>query len=88
MEKGELETTITYDKEEQVVRIFSAIRRDQGKLKRAGIQPLNGSTRRGFNYKVPLSRFKWRIASSIPSKRGNNLRKPSNTPLITGRMGA
>jgi len=87
MEKCEQETTITYDMEEQVVNIFTAIRRDIGKLKRAGITPTYGTTRRGFGYKVPLSRFKWRIAATTPSKRGLNLRNTRYKAPNTSRNG-
>ena len=65
MEKAELETTITYDMDERVVRIFSAIRRDQGKLRRAGITPKYGTAARGYGYEVPIMRLKWRITSGV-----------------------
>lgn len=86
VELGELETTITYDRGSPVANIFTAIRRDQSKLKRAGISPSYGNARRGFGYKVPLSRLKWRIASGLPSKRGLNLRNTRNSAVPpTGR---
>ena len=61
MLKAELETTMTYDSEEQLVRIFSARAADQGKLRRAGIEPSRGSVKTGFFYKLPLKRLSWRI---------------------------
>ena len=61
MELGERETTITYDLDQKLVRIFSAIRKDQAKLRKAGIQPKYGNGRDGFNYHVDLACFKWRI---------------------------
>ena len=70
MEKAELETTITYDMAEQVVRIFSAIRRDQTKVEKMGFKPTYGSATRGFGYLVPMMRLKWRITSGVKSKRG------------------
>lgn len=90
MEKGELETTITYDMEEKVARIFSAIRRDQNKLAKAGFKPTYGTATRGYGYKVPMSRLKWRITSGVPSKRGFGkvIPKPLHTTdVIPGRKG-
>lgn len=81
MEKAELETTITYDMAERVVRIFSAIRRDQGKLRRAGITPKYGTADRGYGYEVPIMRLKWRITSGVkrPARVGGF--KPRNTAI-------
>ena len=73
MEKAEMETTITYDVEEKLVRIFSAIRRDQGKLKRAGVLPIHEDRWGGMSYDIPLNRFKWRVTSGTPSKRRGNI---------------
>ena len=90
MELAERETTITYDMEEQVVRIFSAIRRDQTKLNKAGIRPYLGTADRGLFYKVPMSRLKWRVTSGVPSKRGFGTTKVVNvhtTAVIPGRIG-
>ena len=83
MEKAEMETTITYDVEEKLVRIFSAIRRDQGKLKRAGILPIHEDRWGGMSYDVPLNRFKWRVTTGKPSRRGFAARKSHTTSDIT-----
>ena len=82
----ELETTITYDMGEKVVRIFSAIRRDQTKIEKVGIKPCYGSPEHGLGYKIPLSRLKWRVTSGIPSKRGFASRKPHTNVGITNRI--
>ena len=68
-ERSEQETTITYDLEQQRVRIFSAIRRDQGKLRRSSILPYHEDKWGGMSYEVPLNRFKWRVTTGVPSKR-------------------
>ena len=78
MERSEQETTITYDMEQQVVRIFSAIRKDQGRLKRAGILPTNESAN-GYFYNVPLNRLRWRITTGKPSRRGFGTSKSPRT---------
>lgn len=77
MEKSELETTITYDMEQKLVRIFSAIKRDQSKLRKAGFHPKYGTAVRGFGYEVPLVRFKWRLTTGVPSKRGFSKKVPA-----------
>ena len=90
MEKAECETTITYDMEERVVRIFSAIKRDQTRLNKAGIKPYLGRPERGYFYKVPMSRLRWRVTSGVPSKRGFGSQNPKNlhsTASIPGRIG-
>lgn len=85
MELGEQETTITYDKAESLVRVFSAIRRDQTKLQKAGLTPLYGSATRGYGYTVPLSRLRWRITSTTPSRRGFAARNARTNAGISGR---
>lgn len=70
MERSEQETTITYDMEQQVVRIFSAIRRDQGRLKRAGVLPISEDRWGGMSYTVPLNRLRWRVTTGKPSRKG------------------
>lgn len=84
MEKSEQETTITYDEDQKLVRLFTAIRRDQGRLKRAGVLPTGEDKWGGMSYEVPLTRFKWRIASGAPSKRGFAKGRPGN-PRTTGQ---
>jgi hypothetical protein len=76
MELGEKETTITYDMQDKLVRIFTAVRRDQTRLSKAGIQPKYGNGRAGWNYQIPLSRFKWRISAANPIKREVDSMKP------------
>ena len=83
----ELETTITYDMGEKVVRIFSAIRRDQRRIEKVGIKPYAGDPGRGLMYKVPLSRLRWRVTSGIPSKRGFASRKLHTNVDISVRKG-
>ena len=61
MLRAEEETTMTWDSEQQMVRIFSARRRDQGKLRRAGIEPVRGSLKTGLCYELPLNRLVWRV---------------------------
>jgi len=73
---AEQETTITYDNEQKLVRIFTARLGDQGKLRRAGVHPIRGSTARGFFYELPLNRLKWRVtpeSHSNPRVRNVNL---------------
>jgi hypothetical protein len=76
MEKCEQETTITYDLEGQQAHIFSAIRRDQGRLKRAGILPISEDKWGGMSYIVPITRLKWRVTTGKPSRRGFAAGKP------------
>lgn len=76
MEKSELETTITYDMDQKLVRIFSAIRRDQTKVEKMGFKPVYGDDR-GYGYEVPLTRLKWRITTGIKSNRGFAKKTPS-----------
>ena len=83
MEKSEQETTITYDEEQKLVRIFSAIRRDQTKVEKMGFKPTYGSAARGFGYEVPMSRLKWRVTTGIKSNRGF-AKKSSCTASTTG----
>lgn len=80
MGRSELETTITYDMEQQVARIFSAIRRDQTKIEKMGFKPVYGTPARGFGYEVPMSRLRWRVTTGVPSKRGYATRTPSESP--------
>lgn len=62
MTTSEQETTITYDLGEKKVRIFSAIRRDQRRLEKAGLRPLpKGSVESGLFYCVSLDQFRWRV---------------------------
>ena len=79
LELCEQETTIVYDRAVPEVTVFTAIRRDQTKLRKAGISPAYGNAREGFVYKVPLSRLRWRVTSATPSKRGFRGRKPLRT---------
>lgn len=91
MEKAEMETTITYDVEERVARIFSAIKRDQTKLRKGGFTPSYGTAARGYGYQVPLSRLKWRITSGVPRKVGPGGFKSKKTTISqpsTDRKGA
>jgi hypothetical protein len=85
MEKAEQETTMTYDLEAKTVDVFSAIRRDQSRLQRAGIKPTYGTAARGFGYRVPLSRFKWRVIGTNPKPRGFALKKLRSTVAIPTR---
>lgn len=79
---AEQETTITYDNEDKLVRIFSARQADQGKLKRAGITPASMNSFGAF-YTVPLAQFKWRV---VPK---GHLKKilPSDHPFRGGSRG-
>ena len=61
MTKCEMETTITYDKEQQLVRLFSAIPKDQRKVERLGFKPTYGTVEHGFGYQIPLDQFTWRV---------------------------
>lgn len=87
MTKAEHETTVTYDMEDQLVRIFSSIGRDQGKLKRAGFTPVYGTPARGFGYVVPLARFRWRVTTGKGSRRGFASRNPHTNGESTTRKG-
>ena len=64
--QDERETTITYDSGERVVRIYSSRPADQARLRRAKVEPYDGSPLQGFRYKVPLNRLSWRI-KGIPT---------------------
>jgi hypothetical protein len=86
MEPSEQETTMTWDSEQKVVRIFSARRADQGKLKRAGILPVKEAESGNF-YEVPLSRLRWRITTGLPSNRGIHLRKSQYSATSEHRRG-
>jgi hypothetical protein len=57
----ERETTITYSDGDELVSIFSARKRDQTRLKRAGIMPKRGDKSTGLCYEVPLARFTWLV---------------------------
>lgn len=61
MDQAERETTITYDQKDKLVRIFSAIAKDNNKLRKAGFHPVRGNGRDGYCYEVPLAKFRWRI---------------------------
>lgn len=87
MHPSEQETTMTWDSEQQVVRIFSARRVDQGKLRRAGVLPVKDTQPHGLFYEIPLSRFKWRISTGKPSLRGFGSRKLHTNVGITTRKG-
>lgn len=80
MERSEQETTITYDMQDQVVSIFSAIRRDQRKVEKMGFKPTYGTAERGFGYKVPMSRLKWRVTTGVRSNRGFARKTPLESP--------
>jgi hypothetical protein len=64
MELAERETTITYDLGEKLVRIFSAVPRDQKRLERSGILPSRDNGHGGFSYQVPMDRLAWKIRPS------------------------
>ena len=81
----EQETTITYDMGEKLVRIFSAIRRDQTKIEKVGIKPTYGDPTRGLGYEIPLSRLKWRVTNGLPSKRGFASKKLHTNGAIVDR---
>jgi hypothetical protein len=68
MDLSEQETTMTWDSEQKVVRIFSARRVDQGKLKRAGVLPVK-EAESGHFYEIPLSRLRWRVTTGLEKKR-------------------
>lgn len=84
----EVETTITYDKEEQLVRLFSAWPRDQRKVEKAGFKPYEGTPEMGFCYKIPLSRFRWRITNGKPSTRGFKAKNTQSTVGNPPKLGA
>lgn len=77
---AEQETTITYDSEEKLVRIFSARPVDQGKLRRAGVTPYRSNSQGAF-YIVPLSRLKWKVLPEGHVKRI----LPENHPFRGGK---
>ena len=83
--KAEQETTITYDSEEQLVRIFSARLGDQGKLRRAGVKPTRGSISAGYFYTIPSSWLKWRVSNPT----GRRMRAVSQRSLdnLRGKTG-
>jgi hypothetical protein len=66
----ETETTITYDKGQQVVRIFSAWPRDQRKIERAWVRPIKGEPQTGLFYELPLTQFRWRIQLAKSKRKG------------------
>jgi len=68
MELSEQETTMTWDSEQELVRIFSARRVDQGKLRKAGILPVKDTQPHGLFYEIPLAQFRWRIKPLKPSQ--------------------
>ena len=83
MTNSERETTITYDSEEKLVRIFSARAVDQSKLRRAGIEPDHGSLKTGLFYKMPLIRLSWRIKRI--DGRGKRV-LPSSHPFLRDKL--
>lgn len=76
MLNSERETTITYDLEEQVVRVFTAIKRDQTRLEKAGIQPHAGDPTSGLFYRFPLSRLFWKARPVKPPREGGKRPRP------------
>lgn len=87
MIKAETETTITFDSEERLVRIFSARPPDQSKLRRAGIEPYKGTLKTGFFYKLPLNRFSWRIKRAESHPRPVSQRSLDNLRAKTSKVG-
>lgn len=85
MERAEMETTITYDMDERLVRLFSAIKRDQNKLAKAGFKPTYGTLARGLGYEVPLNRLKWRITSGVKRIHHGGGFKPKHTTKMVGK---
>jgi hypothetical protein len=61
LERSELETTMTWDSEQQIVRIFSARAVDQRKLAKARILPVKDVQPHGLFYEIPLSRLFWKV---------------------------
>ena len=84
IERSELETTMTWDSEQEIVRIFSARRQDQTRLRRAGILPVKDIQPHGLFYEIPLSRLKWRIAP-LPDGRPKRIRVVSTAFLQSNR---
>ena len=80
MTPAETETTIVYDKEQQLARIFTAWLRDQRKLEKAGVRPVagRGTPETGLFYEVPLARLFWKVrpVGQKKSTRGFAGRKP------------
>ena len=87
MERAEMETTITYDMEDRLVRLFSAIKRDQTKLAKAGFKPTYGTATRGFGYELPLNRLKWRITSGVPRKHHGGGFQPKHIIKMVDKKG-
>ena len=58
---AEQETTMTWDSDERLVRVFSARPADQRKLGRLGFKPHKGSEEQGFFYILPLDKFRWGV---------------------------
>lgn len=81
---AERETTITYDDEQQIVRIFSARQTDQTKLRKAGILPTRGTQLCGFFYEIPLSAFKWRVVP-LGKPRAKKILSPNHPFLRANR---
>ena len=69
MSPEETETTITYDKGQQLVRIFTAWPKDQRKLERAGIKPTKGDPETGLSYEMPLNKLKWKTVGILGHKK-------------------
>ena len=75
MHPSEQETTMTWDSEQQVVRIFSARGVDQRRLAKAGILPTKDTQPHGLFYEIPLSRLFWKIRPlKVLVNRGSNIR--------------
>ena len=61
LERSELETTMTWDSEQQIVRIFSARPVDQRRLAKAMVLPVKDVQPHGLFYEIPLSRLFWKV---------------------------
>ena len=68
--QDERETTLTYDSGERVCRIYTPRPADQARLRRAGVEPYDGSDFNGFRYKVPLTRLFWKIRHATSTRTG------------------
>lgn len=84
LELSEQETTMTWDSDQKLVRIFSARRQDQTRLRKAGILPVKDTQPHGLFYELPLSRLKWRIAKP-PDGRPKRVRVVSTAFLQSNR---
>ena len=82
MTPAETETTLTYDKDQQLVRIFSAWPKDQRKIERAGFKPLHGNPNTGLSYEIPLNKLKWRLEKKMASQVRTKKILPENHPFL------